>query len=113
MIFRSSSSIAGSSPATPGARVTSPLAVGIRDETGPQPRSVLPWLVAGGLVSAASIVLATRGIHLTEVVDAIESAAPLPLILGIVAILLSYPLLALRWRTISADLQDRLCVVLV
>jgi uncharacterized protein (TIRG00374 family) len=66
---------------------------------------VLPWLVAGGLVSAASIVLATRGIHLGEVVDAIESASPLPLVLGVLAILLSYPLLALRWRAVAADLH--------
>lgn len=77
----------------------------IRDETGPQPRSVLPWLVVGGLISAASIVLATRGIHLGEVADAIGAASPLWLVLGVLAILASYPLLALRWRSVAADLD--------
>lgn len=66
---------------------------------------MLPWLIVGGIISAASLVLATRGIHLADVADAIEAASPLPLVAGVLLILASYPLLALRWRGIAADLH--------
>lgn len=53
----------------------------------------------------AAIVLATRGIDLAEVADAIGAASPLTLAAGVVAILASYPLLALRWRSIAAEMD--------
>ena len=65
---------------------------------------MLPWLVLGGLVSVAAIVLATRGIDLAKVGSAITSASPAPLAVGSLLILCSYPLLAMRWRTIAADI---------
>jgi uncharacterized protein (TIRG00374 family) len=67
------------------------------------PRSILPWIAVGGLISAAAIVLATRGIDLPEVADAIGSASPLALAAGTLLILCSYPLLAIRWRSIAAE----------
>jgi uncharacterized protein (TIRG00374 family) len=79
--------------------------VGIAEETGRPVRSVVPWLIVGGAISVASLILATRGIHLSEVVDAIEAASPLPLVAGVLLIMASYPLLAVRWRGIAADLD--------
>lgn len=68
------------------------------------PRSFLPWLALGVVVSIAALVLATRGIHLADVADAIASASPVPLLAGVVLILSSYPLLGMRWRTIALDI---------
>jgi uncharacterized protein (TIRG00374 family) len=62
-------------------------------------------LVVGGGLSIAGIVLATRGIDLGEVGSAISDATPLWLAFGALAILASYPLLALRWRIIATDLR--------
>lgn len=53
----------------------------------------------------AAIVLATRGIDLGEVADAIGAASALTLAAGVVAILASYPLLALRWRSIARQMD--------
>lgn len=60
--------------------------------------------MVGGLLSLAGIVLATRDIDLPEVGAAISEASLAGLALGVIAILASYPLLALRWRSIAADL---------
>lgn len=72
---------------------------------GTSPRSVTPWLIIGGLISVGAIVLATRGVDLAEVGDAIGSASPLTLAAGVLLILASYPFLALRWRSIAATLD--------
>lgn len=67
-------------------------------------RSIAPWLVVGGLISVAAILLATRGIDLAAVADAIGSASPPGLAAGTLLLLASYPLLALRWRSIASAL---------
>ena len=95
-------------PQTRGAEpVTTANAVGpsaeVEKESGP--RSVALWLIIGGLISVAAIVLATRGIDLAEVGDAIAAASPLALGAGVLLILASYPFLALRWRSIAASMD--------
>ncbi len=91
---------------TGGEPVTTTNPVAPASEAGGRssPRSFWPWLALGVAVSVAAIVLATRGIHLAEVGDAITSASPLPLLAGVILILASYPLLGMRWRTIAADI---------
>lgn len=64
----------------------------------------MPLVVLGALVSAAAILLATRGIDLGEVGSAIASASPAYLAGGTLLILVSYPLLAMRWRSIATEL---------
>lgn len=66
---------------------------------------MLPLLVLGILVSVGAILLATRGIDMGEVATAIGDAAPWPLALGAVLMLASYPVLAVRWRSIASDLD--------
>jgi glycosyltransferase 2 family protein len=65
----------------------------------------VPLVAVGLLLSAGSIVLATRGISIGDVGDAIGTSSPGPLTLGVVLILASYPVLAVRWRGIAADLD--------
>src|SRR5262249_21713778 len=58
-------------------------------------------LVGVGLgASAAAAWLVTRGVDAGDVGSALGSARALPLAIGIVLILASYPLLAARWRVI-------------
>lgn len=65
---------------------------------------MVPLLLLGAVISAAAIVLATRGIDLGEVADVIGSATPGTLVVGVLLVLASYPLLALRWRSVAAEL---------
>lgn len=96
-------------PASPAARAGSASAERADAATGREgvrrPRSLAPWLVVGGALSVGAIVLATRDINLGDVASAIGNASPALLGAGVVLILASYPLLALRWRSIAADLN--------
>ncbi|MGD9696612.1 MAG: lysylphosphatidylglycerol synthase transmembrane domain-containing protein [Thermoleophilia bacterium] len=71
------------------------------DATPATRRSIAPWLALGVAVSAGAIVLAIRDIDLAEVGDAIEGASMGLFLAGVVLILLSYPFLALRWRSLA------------
>lgn len=87
------------------AGATAPPATTAAAEAAPRSRSVVPLLILGIAVSVAAIVLATRGIDLAEVRDAVTSASPFALAAGTLLVLCSYPLLAVRWRGIAADLD--------
>jgi uncharacterized protein (TIRG00374 family) len=67
----------------------------------PKPRPVLPWLVLGGAVSLALLWLAARGVDLGEVGAALQQTQPGLVVAGCALILLSYPVLALRWTVIA------------
>jgi glycosyltransferase 2 family protein len=102
MGFPSSSSIAASVPRLRQEAPVPDAGTGVQHERGP--RSVLPVLLLGALVSAGAILLATRGIELGEVAAAIGDANPWPLAVGAALMLASYPVLAVRWRSIASDL---------
>lgn len=69
------------------------------------PRSIVPLLAVGILVSVAAILLAIRGIDLGDVASAIGDASPAYLAAGALLMLASYPILAVRWRSIARDLD--------
>jgi glycosyltransferase 2 family protein len=68
--------------------------------------SMLSLLACGLVVSGVAVWLVTRGVSLSDVGDAVASANPGWLLLGVVCILSSYPLLGLRWTAIVRQTAD-------
>lgn len=70
-------------------------------EAAARPRYDL-WLASAGVaISLFTGWLAVRRVDFSALGEAIAAARPAPLVLGTVAILLSYPVLALRWRAVA------------